>query len=426
MHIIVCEDNIVIEKLVGSFLEKKGHHVFCEPDPEAALRLLENNHDIRIVISKWLFKEMRGDAFYRSIKKGRYGRYIYIIALTAADNKAEMLDIFKSGADDYLTKPVDVQELNARLSVAARIVNLERKHAKSLQNARELNTQLHRAHDDLKKSHARLLQQEKLSSLGQLAGGIAHEINTPIQFINSNIQFMQDAFSDRDTLLQKYGGLECMLKTGGPIEPALQEIKTFARDIDLDYLNREIPAALSQVKDGMQQIASIVQALKEFSQPYASDQEKPVAINDVIENVLTVSHNQWAEVAEVTTCYEPSLPMVSCVPGDLSQALLNILINAVQAIADTMSGEPTKGTIIISTGYSGSHAEIRISDNGPGIPAEIRDKIFDPFFTTREVGKGAGQGLTIAYSVITQKHKGELLVETEPGKGTTFIIRLPL
>ncbi len=270
-----------------------------------------------------------------------------------------------------------------------------------------------------------LLQAQKLESVGQLAAGIAHEINTPIQFVGDNIQFLQDSFNDLLRLLEAYkktcegrGGSEKM-------EQQLQEARALEDEIDLPYLMEEIPKAIEQSLEGVKRVAKIVRAMKEFSHPGA-EEKMLIDLNHAIENTITVARNEWKYVADLETDLDPDLPPVPCLPGELNQVILNLIINAAHAISDVVKEGGGKGKIKISTKRLGNWVEIRVSDTGTGIPEEIRERIFDPFFTTKEVGKGTGQGLAIARSMVVDKHQGTIDLQTEVGKGTTFIIRLPL
>ncbi len=194
---------------------------------------------------------------------------------------------------------------------------------------------------------------------------------------------------------------------------------------DLDYVTEEIPRAIAQTTEGVERVAKIVRAMKDFAHP-GSDEKVPVNLNAAIESTVTVSRNEWKYVADVKTDLDPDLPPVPCLLSQLNQAMLNMIVNAAHAIAETVKVAGQKGLITIASRRDGDAAEIRITDTGTGIPEEIRPKIFDPFFTTKEVGKGTGQGLAIARSVVVGKHQGTIAVESEVGKGTTFIIRLPL
>jgi signal transduction histidine kinase len=273
---------------------------------------------------------------------------------------------------------------------------------------------------------SQLAQAQKLESIGLLAAGIAHEINTPIQYVGDNMLFLQESFHDLSTLLEHYTALYQMCRNGAPTAAILSQIETTVAAIDVAYLTEEIPTAIQQSLEGVERVATIVRAMKEFSHP-STKEKVSVDLNKAIESTITVARNEWKYVAQMVTDLAPDLPLVPCVPGELNQVILNILVNAAHALGDVVSdGAPEKGTITVSTRQGGDGVEIRIADTGPGIPEAIRDKIFDPFFTTKEVGKGTGQGLAIAHTVVVEQHGGQLTFETTEGEGTTFIIRLPL
>jgi PAS domain S-box-containing protein len=273
---------------------------------------------------------------------------------------------------------------------------------------------------------SQLTQAQKLESIGQLAAGIAHEINTPIQYVGDNIRFLQDAFDDLKNLINKYNDLVKATEQNTLNKERLAEIESIVRDIDMDYLLQEIPLAVLQSLEGVERVANIVRAMKEFSHP-GVEEKTLTDINKALANTITVARNEWKYVAEIVKNFDPSLPLVPCLPGELNQVFLNIIVNSAHAIAAAVNEDcGDKGTITISTNYQREWVEIRISDTGTGIPEEIRSKIFDPFFTTKEVGKGTGQGLAIAHNVVVEKHGGMIFFETEMSKGTTFIIRLPL
>jgi PAS domain S-box-containing protein len=271
-----------------------------------------------------------------------------------------------------------------------------------------------------------LAQTEKLKSIGQLAAGIAHEINTPTQYVGDNTRFLQDAFQDIIQVLNSYAALFQAVKTDGVSADLIQKVEEDIQEADVEYLIEEIPTAIEHTLAGVERIAKIVRAMKEFSHP-GQDEKTAIDINKTIESTITVARNEWKYVAEMETDFDASLPLVPCLPGELNQVILNLIINAAHAIADVMAENSTKkGLIKVSTRHKEHWAEIQISDTGPGIPEKIRHRIFDPFFTTKEVGKGTGQGLAISHTVIVEKHGGTLNLETEEGKGTTFIIYLPL
>lgn len=271
-----------------------------------------------------------------------------------------------------------------------------------------------------------LSQAQKLEAIGQLAAGIAHEINTPIQYIGDNIHFLEDAFNGLLGIHEKYVRLVRALKTSGPISEIVREVEENIDEVDLDFLFTEIPKTVTQTLDGVNRVSAIVRAMREFSHP-GSDEKSQVDINRAIESTLTVSRNEWKYVADVETDLAPDLPLLSCLPGEINQMILNIIINAAHAIGEvTDGGNNGKGLIRVTTCAHDGWLEIRIADTGGGIPQPVKHRIFDPFFTTKKLGKGTGQGLAIARSVVVDKHQGTLNFESEVGKGTTFIIQLPI
>jgi signal transduction histidine kinase len=290
-------------------------------------------------------------------------------------------------------------------------------------NAHDL-TERKRVERERHQMEIQLRHAQKLESIGQLAAGIAHEINTPTQFIGDNLRFMQDAFNDLLGLLGQFNVLLEAARSQSFSPGPTGEIEKTIQTIDLPDLQKEIPQAIGQALSGVQRVAKIVQAMKDFSHP-GNEAKMPVDLNRAIESTLTVCRNEWKYVADLQTDFDPSLSPVSCLPGEFNQAILNIVVNASHAIKDKV-GEKGKGMIGVSTRRQGDKVEIRISDTGTGIPEAVRGRIFDPFFTTKEVGKGSGQGLAISRSVVVDKHQGEIFFETEIGQGTTFIIRLPL
>jgi PAS domain S-box-containing protein len=267
---------------------------------------------------------------------------------------------------------------------------------------------------------------QKLESIGQLAAGIAHEINTPIQYTTDNTHFLLDSFTELITILMSYHTLFESVKAEQPTGDDIRKIETLIAELDLDYLKEEIPKAIEQSLEGLDNVAKIVSAMKQFSHP-GTEEKVYTDINKAIQNTITISRNEWKYVAEMSTDFDSALPLTPCLPGEFNQVILNMIINAAHAVADSIDvASGKKGAIKITTRRNDPWTEIRISDTGIGIPMAIREKIFDPFFTTKEVGKGSGQGLAISHSVIVKKHGGTIHFETEINQGTTMIIRLPM
>jgi PAS domain S-box-containing protein len=272
------------------------------------------------------------------------------------------------------------------------------------------------------------LQQElrlaqKLEAIGQLAAGVAHEINSPAQYVSDNVTFLSEAFGNLLPLLKSFAGLA---KAGHEVTPAeIDGFRLLAQAADLDYLLAELPNALQQTAAGVGQIKKIVKAMKEFSHP--ADDVKAIDLNHVIETTIIVAKNEWKYVADVTLDLAPDLPAVACNPSEINQVLLNLIVNAAHAIGEVVGRDSkTKGEIKISTRADGADVVIIVADTGCGIPDAIRDKIYDPFFTTKAVGKGTGQGLAIAHRIIRERHRGTIECESTVGKGTRFVIRLPV
>ncbi|MBN2580318.1 MAG: hypothetical protein JXB10_15115 [Pirellulales bacterium] len=273
---------------------------------------------------------------------------------------------------------------------------------------------------------SQLAQTQKLESIGRLAAGIAHEINTPTQYIGDNARFLQDAFNELRSLMT------CCRKFSITAEPTAADREMLRKSFqalppdEIDYLLREIPAAIDQLLEGVQSVAKMVRSMKDFSYPDAGEKQA-VDINQALESTLTVSRNAWKYVADLELDLAPDLPTVWCRPGDLNQVFLNLIINAAHALEAKLGANPReKGTLAIRTSSDGPWAIIEVQDTGTGIPEDIRDSIFDPFFTTKQAGRGTGQGLAIARSIIVDHHGGTLSFESEVGRGTTFTIRVPL
>ena len=276
------------------------------------------------------------------------------------------------------------------------------------------------------KFEAQLHQSQKMEAIGQLAAGIAHEINTPTQFVGDNTRFLQDAFSDLIAACNLYKESIHAAKSGTLNAERIQEIEAQLEELDIAYLEEEVPLAIEQTLKGVDRITRIVQAMKIFAHPGGAEKE-PVDINKEIEKTITITRNEWKYVADLKTDFDAALPMVPCHRAEFNQVILNLIVNAAHAIADSNAGNSSaKGTITISSHFAANQAEIRISDTGAGIPEHIRHRIFDLFFTTKEPGRGTGQGLAIAHSVIVDKHGGTIDIETKENQGTTFVIRLPI
>jgi signal transduction histidine kinase len=259
-----------------------------------------------------------------------------------------------------------------------------------------------------------------LESIGQLSAGIAHEINTPMQYISDNLSFLKESFNDTTEAL-----VEIKLSlTNNTLD--IEKLNSILKKSDFEYLSTELPLAFTQTKEGVDRVCTIVKAMKDFSHPNSKN-KVATNINHCVESAITISKHTWKYHAKMEVDLDLSINDVMCHPGPFNEVILNIIVNAADAIKEKFENDDSidKGVIKIQTRGKENFVEIRISDTGNGIPKSIQEKIFDPFFTTKAIGKGTGQGLALSYSIIKARHNGDLLFETVPGESTTFILQLP-
>ncbi len=268
------------------------------------------------------------------------------------------------------------------------------------------------------KVEVELRHAQKMEAVGQLAAGIAHEINTPVQFVGDSVYFLREAFTDLMALVDGYR--EVLVARG-----AESEVAQLEEAADLDFVREEVGPAFERTFEGIRRVGRIVEAMKEFAHP-GGDDPVDVDLNRVVDNTLTVARNEYKYVADLEVDLG-ELPAVRCHPDDLGQVVLNLVVNAAHAIGEVVQERDRKGRISVRTVQSDAEkVRISVADDGPGIPEGIRDRVFDPFFTTKDVGQGTGQGLALAHSIIVERHGGTITFETAPGSGTTFHIELPI
>jgi PAS domain S-box-containing protein len=270
-----------------------------------------------------------------------------------------------------------------------------------------------------KAREAEFHQESKLESLGRLSAGLAHEINSPIQFVGDNARFLEEAYEELIRVVEVYRGL---LDTSNPIGwmERQERVREAEAGIDFDYLQKEIPSAVEQTLEGIERVSTIVRAMKTFSHP-GNKEQVPADLNEALAATITVTRHQISEVADLSLDLAV-LPPVRCNIAELNQVFLNLIVNAADAIEET----GRRGVITVATVADGDDVVVRISDTGCGIPEDVRPKIFDPFFTTKDVGRGSGQGLPLVRGVVQDGHAGSLTVESAAGQGTTFMVRLPI
>jgi CheY-like chemotaxis protein/HPt (histidine-containing phosphotransfer) domain-containing protein len=402
MRILLAEDDPVTRKRMTRLLNQAGYEVDAVADGTAALDRM-THHYYPMLVTDWEMPGMDGIDLCKAVRSLALDGYVYTLLLTGRDAKAHVIAGLEAGADDYLVKPIHEPELIARLNTGRRILSLEH---------------------SLKTLELERSQAQKLESVGRLAAGVAHEINTPVQFVSDNVQFVRTSLPEIAAAIHAFRNLQQTVQTGGDVAGAASLAAAADKAADLDYIMENAPLAIESAIDGLGRIATIVRSMKEFAHP--DQASKSLAdLNQAIRGTLVIAHNEYKYVAELDAQYG-ELPAVPCYLGEINQVILNLLVNAAHAISDVVKDSSTLGKLTVRTRLDGEAVEISIADTGTGIPEAARDKIFDPFFTTKEVGSGTGQGLAIARSVIVNKHGGTLRFETECGKGTTFIIRLPI
>jgi signal transduction histidine kinase len=428
MEILIVEDDDIPRSLLKKMLIEMGHNVTESEDGREAWEWLCQN-PCHLVITDWLMPELDGLELCRKIRSESFGCYLYVIMLTCKDRKKDLVEAFRAGADDYIPKPFDPEELRARVMTAMRVVELEKRHkqlnetlVESAAQIKAKNKKLETAFGRLEDTQTQMIQSEKMASIGQLAAGVAHEINNPTGYVSSNLKTLSDYLKEIGQLIRKYQNFIESLSHGkssvvvdSDVVKTIQNIKSLEEDIDISFLLGDIEDLIGDCREGTDRIKKIVQDLKDFAHP-GEDKLQSMDINRGLESTLNVVNNELKYKATLHKQFG-DIPMVNAYPQQLNQVFMNILVNAAQAIEK-------KGDIHIVTRKKNDFVEVEISDTGCGIDPKNISRIFDPFFTTKDVGKGTGLGMNIAYNIV-KKHEGTIDVRSELGKGTNFTIRIP-
>lgn len=265
----------------------------------------------------------------------------------------------------------------------------------------------------------------KLESIGELSAGIAHEINTPMQFIGNNVSFLQESFAELLEIVKDFVKISNELKQNGSYPEQFNKIESLLQEADLEYLEEEVPTAFSQTQDGIKRVTNLILNLKGFAHSSSTENKTPTDINTIIDNAVTICQNAYKYVADVVIL-PGEIPIIDAFSGDISQVMVNLIVNAAHAIELKDRDTLERGTITIKSYIKDSELVISVQDTGVGIPEKLKSRIFDPFFTTKDIGQGSGQGLAISRTIIHDKHNGDLSFQSEVNKGTTFYVRLPV
>ena len=450
--ILIVDDNPNNLHLLFDILNQAGFKVSVVKSGEMAIKkipLIQPN----LILLDVMMPGIDGFETCRRLKADATTKDIPVIFMTALADSEHKVKGLQIGAVDYITKPIQVEEVLARVNVHLALRNAQVQLINEVTERKQIENQLQQTLQDLQKAQSQLIQNEKMSSLGQLVAGVAHEINNPVNFIYGNITHADEYIQDLFRLLQRY-----QQYYPHPLAPVQAELEA----IDLDFLLEDLPKILDSMKIGTDRIRQIVRSLRIFSRTDEAE-IKTVDIHEGIDSsLLILGHRLKAESnrpdIEVIKEYG-NLPLVECYPGPLNQVFMNIISNGIDAL------EEGHGSWVMGDGGKNCHdqlkirirtelgqltpdnwhgnesdsmpfarcpmpdvefAIVRISDNGPGMPENIKQKIFDPFFTTKPVGKGTGMGLSISYQIVTEKHGGLLSCVSKRGEGTEFAIAIPL
>jgi two-component system, NtrC family, sensor kinase len=391
MQVLIADDDPVSRRLLQSYLQKWGYEVTAAQNGAEAWRLFQGAA-FAIVITDWMMPEVDGLELIRRIRGAHRPGYVHATLLTAKAQKEDLVEGMEAGADDFLTKPFDRDELRVRLRAAERLVNLEHSLAEHNRILRE--------------TQAALVQTEKLASLGRLAAGVAHEINNPIAYVTNNLVVIR-----RDTQAA-LAALDAH-RRGDAAEAARLE-----EEADIGYLRENFARTCDKTLEGLQRVRDIVRNLRDFARLDEAE-FKEADLNAALKSTIEIVLHQVKEKSiRLETEYNP-LPPVLCHPGKINQVFLNLLVNAIQAcnrggvVATRTRAEPGGGVVV------------EVQDNGCGISPEFRSRLFEPFFTTKPVGQGTGLGLSVSFGIV-RDHGGAIEVDSEVGRGSTFRVRLPL
>ena len=412
--ILIVDDEEPNRKLLSRFLSSDQHTLYTAAGGEEAIALAREIIP-DLVLLDVMMPVLDGAETCRILKETEATRHIPVIILTGYPDREVKMRCLRAGADDFLAKPVDHDELQLRVRNMLEFRRHEdtKKLNEMLQQSKSLletkNGELETALTEIARTQAQVIQQEKLASIGQLAAGVAHEINNPMGYIASNMNSL-GRYAEKLALFIEAQG-EAIAKCTD--QETRDSIEALRRDLRLEFVLKDIHDLIAESLDGAKRVSKIVQDLKSFSR--AGNDAVSTDLNECIRSTINIVRNEIKYVAELDLQLGEIAPVV-CRPQQISQVVMNLLVNAAHAISE-------KGVITVATRQLDDTVEIRVTDSGCGIAPENLQRIFEPFFTTKETGKGTGLGLAISQDII-RKHGGELLVESEPGKGTTFTVRL--
>ncbi len=413
MKILIVDDAKINLQYGKDIIESSD--IDCEiylcDNGKKALKIIEQE-EIDILLLDIVMPELTGMDVLKILKEQIKYQNIMVIMFTSLTDKSYLQKSFEYGALDFVNKPIEPIEFIARIKSAIRLKNV-------MDELHTNNKKLAQNNKQLKETQFQLVQKEKLSAIGQLAAGVAHEINNPMGYISSNFETLAKYINVFKQLMNKYKQLieEVDVKEQASL------IDQWEKKHKVPFIMKDIDDLLNESRQGINKVSKIVLSLRNFARAEVEDIFTHEDINEIIEETLFIVKNEAKYTIDIKKELGNILPAL-CNRGQIAQIILNVLLNAIQAIKS--QERETRGIIIVKTYLKDGYVACEITDDGPGIPAKIIEKIFDPFFTTKDVGEGTGLGLSISYDIIVNKHKGEILVDSVVGKGTTFTIQLPI
>lgn len=418
MKIVIVDDSKIILEVAKDIILESDLDLELETfiDPIKALDFIEN-HDVQIVISDLIMPKLKGTDILRKIKNDEKLKSIKVLILTSITEEDILSECFELGAFDYITKPFSNCEFIARIKNVMKEIELMNKLAVKLSEVEKNHKKILESNKKLKITQAQLVQREQMAGIGQLAAGVAHELNNPLGFVVSNFTILKDYTNVLLELLTKYEKTSDFLD-----DEVINAINAYKKEKDFEFIIEDIYELLSDTKSGLDRAKEIVKSLRSFSRIDTLKEYSEYDVNEGIRETLIIAKNEYKYIAKINLNLV-DIPTIMAFSGEINQVILNVIMNAVHAIKDT---NQDNGEIGIQTSHIDGKVIIEISDNGTGIEEETIKKIFNPFFTTKEVGEGTGLGLSICYDIVVNKHEGEMNVESSLGEGTKFIIELPI
>ena len=421
MRILIVEDSRINQFIARDTLVK--YNIDCEieyaMDGEEALANIFSQ-SIDLVLLDIIMPKLTGLQVLEQLHNSKYNDMPKIIMLTTISDTKVLKACFDYGATDYIKKPFEEMDFISRINSALRELSNEKKLKQTAMLLEDQNMKLISVNEALKETQYHLVQKEKLVAIGELAAGIAHEINNPLAFVISNFTNIRHYVDSFKFIIEHSN--QFLAREDITLEQFKEQMAIQWQKYDMDFVFEDFPELINDSQKGLDRVAKIVNSMRNFARLSDDNYFEYVDIGELIDEVLIVVNNEVKYVATVEKVFH-DCPPINCNKGQIEQVFVNLIINAAHAIKHYTN--PGSGVVRVEIHPKNEHCEISICDNGCGISDEHISKIFDPFFTTKPVGQGTGLGLSISYNIIVDKHHGKIVVDTKPGIGTCFIVSIP-